>query len=78
MFNSSTIKTFNVHPIAWQQQKLMLGVLKGMQEYVETEIYHHYDKTSDSVSWYYNFKDEPNVLWEEKVRQVIKKYEQPA
>jgi hypothetical protein len=75
MFNSNGIKTFNIHPLAWQQQKLMLSELKEMQDCVETEIHHHYDKTSNSVSWYYNFNDESNISWEEKVRAVIKKHE---
>ena len=75
---TSTIKICNVHPIAWQQQKLMLSELKESPNYVETEIHHDWDKQTNNMVWFYSFDIENHPKWEEEVVSVIKKYEQPS
>ena len=68
----------NTHPIAWQQQKIMLTELKSRSDYVETEIHHNWDKATNTVSWFYSFNIENNSSWESIVKDVINKHQQPS
>jgi hypothetical protein len=75
---NSSIKFYNTHPVAWGQQKIMLQKLKELPNYIETEIYHNWDSTSNEVSWHYSFQPEENSLWESKVVEIIQANKKPS
>ena len=78
IFKNTSIKVFNVHPLAYAQEQIMLDKLKEMPDYTETTIQHDWDKETNSVTWHYSFKDDSNPEWDAKVKSIIKRYEQPS
>lgn len=57
----------------------MIKKLKSLKNYVETDIYHNWDKEKNTVSWYYTFdKSTDDKKWENTVHSVIEQYKQPG
>lgn len=78
-FISSEIHFFNVHPIAFKQQEIMIKKLKSLKNYVKTDIYHNWDKEKNTVSWHFTFdKSTDDKKWENTVLSVIEQYKQPS
>jgi hypothetical protein len=75
---NTDVRFFNTHPLAFKQQSVMIEKLKELPNYVETEIYHDWNKSTDTVTWLYSFEESTDSSWENTVLQVIKKYEQPS
>lgn len=78
LFGNSEIKFFNTNPIAFKQQAIMMEKLQSLPNYVETEIFHHWEESGNTVSWHFTFDvSKADSQWENTVRGVIKQYEQP-